>query len=100
MDLPNICEDGEDALKQLVPDPEVRLVLLDHRMPKMGAEDFLKALPADRLSSLAVILFSSAVSPANVDRCLQLGAKAYVEKPTDPSDYAAAIAGIVRDFWA
>lgn len=94
-----LCEDGEAALNELLADPEIRLMLLDHRMPKMGAEEVLRAIPADRLENLAVILFSSAVSPANVERCLQLGARAYVEKPTDPTDYNQAVRGIVEREW-
>jgi CheY-like chemotaxis protein len=93
-----LSEDGEEALRRFEAEPEVVLVLLDHRMPKMGAEDFLAAIPADRKADVAIILFSSAVSPTNVDRCLQLGARAYVEKPTDPMEYSAAVKKVVREY--
>ena len=93
-----VCEDGEQALHQFEADPEVRLILLDHRMPKMGAEEFLAAAPKDRLGAVTVILFSSAVSPLSVDRCMQLGVHAYVEKPTDPTEYSQAIRRIVEEY--
>ncbi len=88
-----LVEDGEQALQRLAEDPDIRLVLLDHRMPKMGAEDFLTAAPKELLDRVKVVLFSSAVSPSNVDRCLELGATEYVEKPTDPTEYGTAIRG-------
>lgn len=93
-----ICEDGEQALAQFGADEEIRLVLLDHRMPRMGAEEFLAAAPKERLSQVIIVLFSSAVSPISVDRCLQLGAHAYVEKPTDPTEYSAAVRGMVEQY--
>lgn len=95
-----VCEDGEGALKHLATDQEVTLVLLDHRMPRMGAEEFLEAAGHDRLATVNTILFSSAVSPAHVARCLELGAREYVEKPTDPSEYADVIAKVLRSYLA
>lgn len=93
-----VCEDGEEALRKFEADPEIRLILLDHRMPKMGAEEFLAGAPAERKEGVIVILFSSAVSPLSVDRCLKLGAHAYVEKPTDPTDYSQTVKRLAAEY--
>ncbi|MGV3615670.1 MAG: response regulator [Fimbriimonas sp.] len=92
-----VTEDGEAALRGLESDPEIRLIFLDHRMPKMGAEEFLVAA-AGRLENVTVILFSSAVSPMSVERCVKLGAHSYVEKPTDPSEYSVAVRQVVERY--
>lgn len=93
-----VCEDGEQALRQFEADPEIRLILLDHRMPKMGAEEFLAAIPNERLEGVTVVLFSSAVSPLSVERCMKLGAHAYVEKPTDPTEYSQTVRRMVEEY--
>lgn len=81
-----LFEDGEGAVEYLRENPDVGLVLLDHRMPRMGALEVLAALKPEP-GGAAFVLFSSAVSPTNVQRCLELGAREYVEKPTDPTAY-------------
>lgn len=91
-------EDGEAAEKVLV-EKEPALVLLDFKMPGMGAIDILEKLDAELPRRIAIVLFSSSVSPTDVARCEALGAREYVEKPTDPSEYAEAVAAICRR-WA
>jgi DNA-binding NtrC family response regulator len=93
-----VCEDGEQALAAFIADEEIQLILLDHRMPKMGAEEFLAAAPPERLKAVTIILFSSAVSPLSVDKAMQMGVHTYVEKPTDPTDYNLAVRRIVEEY--
>lgn len=93
-----VCEDGEAALEAFLADSEIQLVLLDHRMPRMGAEEFLAGVPEERKEGVVMILFSSAVSPLSVDRCVQLGAHAYVEKPTDPTDYTQSVKSLAAEY--
>ncbi len=88
-------EDGERAVAYLQDAPHPDLVLLDHRMPKMGAEDVLVALKTSHANT-NFVLFSSAVSPVHVERCLELGVREYVEKPTDPAAYIDLVGEIVH----
>jgi CheY-like chemotaxis protein len=81
-----LCADGVEALAAIETVAEIGLVILDHRMPRMGAEELLLQW-TDRPVRLPIVLFSSAVSPSNIERCLELGVTEYVEKPTDPGEY-------------
>jgi len=92
----SMVEDGAQAVASF--DDDVVLAFLDHRMPGMGAEHVLREIGSERLAAVPVILFSSAVSPSDVDLCVGLGAREYVEKPTDPSAYSAAIAAVVARY--
>lgn len=90
-------ECGESALVTFDTEPTPALILLDHRMPNGGAEDFLR-LAAARLDDIPIVIFSSAVSPTNVARCIELGAREYVEKPTDPTDYRTTVQAILHRY--
>jgi CheY-like chemotaxis protein len=74
------------------------LVLLDFRMPGMGAEEVLANLEPGLADVVPIILFSSSVSPSDVQKCVNLGARVYVEKPTDPDDYRNEIARLCREW--
>lgn len=74
--------DGEQALAQyraLRPD----IVLLDLVMPrrdgKQALEDILAFDPAAR-----VVILSSLGTQGDIEECLRMGAKSYLQKPIDP----------------
>lgn len=90
-------EDGESAVEFLKSADQVLLVLLDHRMPRLGAVEVMEALTAVPMGA-TFILFSSAVSPMNVERCRGLGVTDYVEKPTDPGEFSEVIRSLVTRF--
>lgn len=92
-------EDGEEASRHLKSDATPELVLLDFKMPGMGASEILTSLEPDFHRRVPIVLFSSSVSPTDVNRCLELGIREYVEKPTDPTDYANAVQSICQK-WA
>lgn len=59
------------------------LIVLDLNMPKMNGSETLKAIKSDaRLQDIPVIIFSTSINPVERDRCLQLGAHAYMIKPS------------------
>jgi CheY-like chemotaxis protein len=96
-------DDGEHALSELqrmADQPSAEwpvLALMDYRMPRLGCFDILRRFGRrDFLDQVPVVLFSSSVSPAEVDRCLEIGVRDYVEKPTDPDRYRHAVADIYR----
>ena len=58
------------------------LIILDLNMPKMGGTNTLKRLKDDkRYKHIPVIIYSTSVNPIEKERCLSLGAKAYLTKP-------------------
>jgi CheY-like chemotaxis protein len=93
------AEDGAAAERQLNAGEPPSLVLLDFRMPGMGAPEVLATTTESFRADVPIVLFSSSVSPTDVARCVALGAREYIEKPTDPSAYADAVTDICRR-WA
>jgi two-component system response regulator len=95
-------EDGEQALNALNEAEEgdrLSLVLMDFRMPKLGCLDVLRSLARHELvEKVPFVLFSSSVGPTDVQKCLAEGVREYVEKPTDPDQYDAAVTDICRRY--
>lgn len=87
----DVVENGALVAKSLTEGENPRLVLLDYKMPGVGAPEILASMGAEYWNSVPAIIFSSSVSPSEIDRCKSLGAQEYVEKPTDPTDYTRAI---------
>ncbi len=64
------------------------VVLLDIRMPKRDGYSVLQEIRADKATShLPVVMFSSVEEPGAVDKCYQLGANSYIQKPVDATQY-------------
>jgi CheY-like chemotaxis protein len=79
--------------------PLASLVLIDQRMPGMNGQDILEKLQASGLpEKVPIVLFSSAVAPAQVEAILTAGARAYVVKPVSPEQYQEAIKGLLKRF--
>ena len=58
------------------------LIVLDLNMPKLNGTNTLKRLKDDkRFKHIPVIIYSTSVNPIEKERCLSLGAKAYLTKP-------------------
>lgn len=69
------------------------LILLDLRMPLVDGMDFLEAAHKNLKSyDIPVIVISSSRLEHDVDRCKQLGVKAYLTKPIDIAELSDAIA--------
>jgi two-component system response regulator len=83
--------DGEEAVKYVSRQPPFddpvlcpmpSLVLLDGRMPKMDALDVLVWLDRHpEVGPLNILVYTSALTPAQRVQAVELGAKACVEKP-------------------
>jgi DNA-binding NtrC family response regulator len=67
------------------------LVVTDLHMPKRGIDELLKCC---EVKHVPVVVFSSALNPAELDQVMKLGAKEYVEKPVGWDDLRDAVAGI------
>ncbi|MBI5655371.1 MAG: response regulator [Geobacter sp.] len=88
-----VANEGEEALRFLQGDKKQReeppvllpsLILLDLRMPKVDGFEFLEALRSDeRIKEIPVIVLTSSPQEKDQTRCMQLGVKAYLNKPLD-----------------
>jgi DNA-binding response OmpR family regulator len=88
-----VARDGEQGLEvlsdlQYKPD----LVILDLNLPKLSGHALLER------SHIAapVIIFSSSSNPDDLLRAFELGAREYVQKPTDLAEFARQVSQIVR----
>lgn len=76
---------GIDALKHLQgPAPKPQLIMLDLNMPKMDGRQTLQQIKDDpALQAIPVIILTTANSQQDIDEIYQLGANAYLIKPTE-----------------
>jgi CheY-like chemotaxis protein len=100
-----VVSDGDAALKFLRKDvvyayaPTPALIILDLRLSLMSDAEILPAirqLPAHRTTPIVIV--TAMPREREEERCLQLGASAYVQKPRDVAAYLDSIKAIVR-YW-
>ncbi|MFT8245999.1 response regulator [Roseomonas sp. BN140053] len=93
-----LAVDGQDALDRLRGgDLPVDLVIADVEMPRLDGFGLLEAMKADpRLNRLPVIMMTSRADPADVQRGLELGADAYLNKRTfDQGELLATVGQVL-----
>lgn len=88
-----VARDGEQGLEilsdlQYKPD----LVILDLNLPKLSGHTLLERSHIDA----PVIIFSSSSNPDDLLRAFELGAREYVQKPTDLTEFTRQVSQIVR----
>jgi DNA-binding response OmpR family regulator len=91
----HVARDGAQAMFMLAegrfqPD----LILLDLNLPMVSGSRFL----ARSKPVAPVVVFSSSSNPADIQESTELGAKEFVQKPTDLEEYAERVSRIVRDW--
>jgi CheY-like chemotaxis protein len=100
-----IAADGEEALNMIfarhqyayVPRPD--LVLLDINLPKFNGHQVLEAMKsAPELMRIPVVMLSSSSSNYDIQTAYGHHANAYLQKPTDLSDYFRIVSE-VKHFW-
>ncbi len=76
------------------------VLLLDINMPKVNGLEVLAKVKSDpELRYIPVVMLTSSRQGPDVDQCYRLGANAYVVKPVDFDQFAAAVKTIGK-FWA
>jgi CheY-like chemotaxis protein len=83
-----VARDGEEAteiLQRAVEDGsyrDIKLVLLDLKLPKIHGLEVLRSIRGDRfLSSLPVVVLTSSDNDMDQERCRELGVLDYINKP-------------------
>ena len=78
-------------------DPVV--LVADIKMPKIDGLELLRQIKADpHLKSIPVVMLTSSNENADLEESYRLGANAYVVKPIQFKEFAAAVATVGR-FW-
>src|ERR1041385_415109 len=82
---PEFVRDGREVIEFLdTANPLPDLLVLDHRMTRVDAFGVLKWLrQKPELAAIPVLIVSGANAATDVEKAMQLGARAYVSKPFD-----------------
>lgn len=106
--LIQVAKDGQEALDYLTGQgqfanrekyPLPCLVLLDLKLPRVMGLEVLRRLDQRRnFRRLVVVVLTSSQQPEDIDTAYDLGAKAYLVKPSG-IDQLVPIAQAIKDFW-
>ena len=78
---------------------DVSLAIMDLHMPRRGGIETLQQLADDhQRPPFPILMFTSSDHPDDVRRVYELGASAYVTKPSTNAEYRVALQHIVN-FW-
>ncbi|MDA3778793.1 MAG: response regulator [Bacteroidales bacterium] len=80
-------DDAEDAINWMQNGNLPSLIIVDIEMPNMNGYEFLKLVKASTsLKEIPVIMLSGTDSKEERDKCINLGAKDFIEKPFNPEE--------------
>jgi chemotaxis family two-component system response regulator Rcp1 len=102
----SVRQDGEQALVFLFKkqsghhEEQPDIIVLDINVPRQNGFDVLAALERDaQLKFIPVVVLTTSSSPDDINRCYELGANAYLEKPFGFEPLLALVRTIV-EFWS
>jgi chemotaxis family two-component system response regulator Rcp1 len=89
--------DGQRAIQMLAEQSPIKpdLIILDLNIPKISGFSILERYRGD----VPIVVFTSSSNPRERQRSFDLGAKDFVQKPTDLNEFARAVSLIVQT-WA
>ncbi|OGI56983.1 MAG: hypothetical protein A2V58_07060 [Candidatus Muproteobacteria bacterium RBG_19FT_COMBO_61_10] len=88
------ARDGEEAWGMLLSDPRIELVITDVQMPILSGQQLLKLIrqsPETRISSLPVIVMTTAEDSAEKHLAFLNGANDFLNKPVDSLELRARV---------
>jgi two-component system, response regulator len=89
--------DGSQSGGQAESRPD--LILLDLNMPGMDGRRFLEIIKADeKLKSIPVVVLTTSSDAMDIERCYQLGASTYIQKPVSFDGLTKAVS-TMKDYW-
>jgi PAS domain S-box-containing protein len=94
------CTDGEECIRRIASYPAAKppdLCVIDLHLPHVDGLKLVETIrsnPSFVHTPLIVLTSSSSIKDKNV--CLDLGANAFISKPTNPDDFISVIASTVR----
>ncbi len=76
--------DGEEALRAIQLNPEIKLVFLDLMMPKMNGLEFLSRMSSLKAEfEIKICAMTAKETTEDIKECLRKGADDYIVKPVD-----------------
>lgn len=102
------CKNGQDALDYLYGEGVYAeytdaklpgLVLLDLNMPGIDGREVLRRIKDDpEKCSIPVVILTTSKDSRDIDRCYEIGASTYIQKPID-FDGQMQVIRAIRDYW-
>ena len=90
-------QEGKYTDPKLSPRPS--MILLDLNMPKIDGREALKEIKSNpKLKAIPVIVLTTSRAQEDIVRSYELGANAYVTKPTAFADLIAIVSSL-KNFW-
>jgi len=82
-----------DALQSSISSsPPFNLILTDHHMPEMSGFDLVEAIRSSlKITTIPIVMFTSAGSPGDGKRCREQGINGYLTKPISRNELKNAI---------
>ena len=78
------AENGEEGLRVLKENPDIRLIILDWHMPIMNGYEFLKAVRANpEWNEIKIMMVTTENQQKSVIEAIMAGANEYLMKPFD-----------------
>lgn len=93
-DVAGEADNGADAVAQYKA-CKPSLVLLDLVMPQLDGKQALRQILAHDAAARVVIL-SSLGAQSDIEECLRIGARSYLQKPIDPAAMARVLHDVVH----
>jgi len=90
----HIARDGEQALN-ILSDGDFRpdLIILDLNLPRIPGSVVLERFKSE---NIPIVVFSSSWNDAEIENALKLGAREFIQKPTDIQEFIDAVCGIIQ----
>ena len=86
-----LAYDGREALEALEREPDICLVLLDLKLPKVDGLEVLRRIREDqRTALLPVVILTSSKEQQDIINGYRLGCNSYVRKPVDFDKFTEA----------
>jgi DNA-binding response OmpR family regulator len=90
----HIARDGEQALAMLASENFLpKLIILDLNIPRISGHALLENW---RTNTIPIVVFSSSRIESERARVLALGAREFIEKPTDIGAFSHALLGMLQ----
>jgi CheY-like chemotaxis protein len=91
--------DGAEGLLRLADDPDISLVLLDLKLPKVNGFEFLKIVRSNpRFVGLPIVIVSNSNVPSDRTRAEVLGSSGYVVKDLDLQQFKSSLCLALEPF--
>jgi two-component system response regulator len=91
--------DGFKAIDFLNSAVEPDLIILDLNMPRKNGKEILKYIKSnDELKHIPVLIYTTSISPEDVNEIYRLGANSFLSKPKHFNDIVSSI-NLICAYW-